>query len=531
MTKKRLLYLTLIIATLTIGVVIGTIVSGGVKAGEQKSQTLAIPDPVSLSNAFSQIAANLAPAVVNINTEAAPENPVRGRGDRNNNPNNNPNNPNNNPNNRNRNPREFDPFDFFNFFGSPDVPDRAERVRNLGTGFVVDKAGYIVTNHHVVDKATKIMVRLEDKSEYQAKLIGSDGDTDLAVIKIEAGHDLPVAKMGNSDAVKVGDWVLAIGSPFSLDHTVTHGIISAKGRTDIGGARNDFQSFLQTDAAINPGNSGGPLVNMTGEVIGINTAIISETRSSAGLGFALPSNTAIKVYNQLVQSGKVTRGGIGIQYSANPAQDASLCRALGLKAECGVIVQYVVPGGPAAKAGIRAGDVITEIDGAKIGSGSSLLDVVANSPIGRTIHVKINRDSKEQTIPIVIGDRQEVIGERANNSSPDNNDQGDTSQSKLGVRVQPITSDMARQLRLNSSEGVYVASVDQDSPAEDGGLMRGMIITRVIAGNERFEIRNAEDFRRAERVMRSGQDVALMVLQRNANTNEWRSSFVAVAIP
>src|SRR5437016_54268 len=230
MTKKRLLYLTLIIATLTIGVVIGTIVSGGVKAGEQKTaQALVIPDPVSLSNAFSQIAANLAPAVVNINTEAAPESPVRNRpdrGDRNNPPNNRNNrNPNQNP---NPNPREFDPFDFFNFFGAPDAPDRTEKVRNLGTGFIVDKAGYIVTNHHVVDKATKIMVRLEDKTEFQAKLIGSDTDTDLAVVKIEAGRDLPVVKMGNSDSVKVGDWVLAIGSPFSLDHTVTHGIISAK---------------------------------------------------------------------------------------------------------------------------------------------------------------------------------------------------------------------------------------------------------------------------------------------------------------
>src|SRR5438445_1276344 len=378
MTKKRLLYLTLIIATLTIGVVIGTIVSGGVKAGEQKAQALVIPDPVSLSNAFSQIAANVAPAVVNINTEAAPENTTVRRGDRNNNPNtpNSPNSPNspNNPNNRNRNPREFDPFDFFNFFGGPDAPDRSERVRNLGTGFIVDKAGFILTNHHVVDKATKIMVRLEDKSEFQAKLIGSDADTDLAVVKIEAGRDLPVLKLGNSDSVKVGDWVLAIGSPFSLDHTVTHGIISAKGRTEIGGARNDFQSFLQTDAAINPGNSGGPLVNMTGEVIGINTAIISETRQSAGLGFALPSNAAVKVYNQLVASGKVTRGGIGIIY--NGEQAPALCRAMGLKPDCGVIVQEVSPSGPAAKAGLRSGDVITEIDGTKITNGASLLDVV-----------------------------------------------------------------------------------------------------------------------------------------------------------
>src|SRR5437870_10233391 len=527
MTKKRLLYLTLIIATLTIGVVIGTIVSGGVKAGEQKAQALVIPDPVSLSNAFTQIAANVAPAVVNINTEAAPENTTVRRGDRNNNPNN----P-NNPNNRNRNPREFDPFDFFNFFGGPDLPDRSERVRNLGTGFVVDKAGYIVTNHHVVDKATKIMVRLEDKSEYQAKLIGSDGETDLAVIKIEAGRDLPIAKLGNSDAVKVGDWVLAIGSPFTLDHTVTHGIISAKGRDTLpGGGTRAFQSFLQTDAAINPGNSGGPLVNMAGEVIGINTAIISETRQSAGLGFALPSNAAVKVYNQLVQSGKVTRGGIGIQYSANPTQDSSLCRALGLKAECGDVVQYVVAGGAAAEAGIRAGDVITEIDGAKISTGSALLDVVANSPIGRTIHVKVNRDGKEQTIPIVIGDRQEVIGERASNNNRDNNEQGDGSQSKLGIRVQAITSDMLRQLKLNSSDGAYVSSVDQDSAAEEAGIMRGMIITRVIAGSERFEVRTVDDFKRAERAMSSGQDVALMVLQRNANTNEWRSSFVAVTIP
>src|SRR5438128_304618 len=323
MTKKRLLYLTLIIATLTIGVVIGSIVSGGVKAGEQKAQALVIPDPVSLSNAFSQIAAQLDPAVVNINTESAPEPAVRTpRGGNNRN---------------NQDPRQLDPFDFFNFFGAPDQPDRNEKVRSLGTGFLVDKAGYILTNHHVVDKATKIMVRLDDKSEHQAKLIGSDSETDLAVIKIEVGHDLPYAKLGNSDAVKVGDWVLAIGSPFSLDHTVTAGIISAKGRNRLpGGTGNDFQSFLQTDAAINPGNSGGPLVNMSGEVIGINTAIISETRQSAGLGFALPSNAAVKVYNQLVQTGKVTRGGIGITYDAN--QTTKDCRALGLKAECGVIV-------------------------------------------------------------------------------------------------------------------------------------------------------------------------------------------------
>jgi serine protease Do len=517
MSKKRLLYLTLIVATLTIGVVIGTIVSGGVKAGEQKAQALVIPDPVSLSNAFSQIAANLAPAVVNISTEAAPEAPVRGRNDRG---------------NRNRDPQQFDPFDLFNFFGNPDLPDRNEKVRSLGTGFIVDKAGFILTNHHVVDKATKITVRLEDKSEFTAKVIGSDEDTDLAVIKIEAGRDLPVAKFGNSESVKVGDWVLAIGSPFTLDHTVTHGIISAKGRDQLpGGETKAFQSFLQTDAAINPGNSGGPLVNMAGEVIGINTAIISETRQSAGLGFALPSNVAVKVYNQLAQGGKVTRGGIGIQYNGN--QDPKLCRAFGLPSECGVQVSAVTAGGPAARAGLREGDFITEIDGIKTPNGSALLMVVADQPVGKTIRVKVNRDGKEMILPITIVDRQEILTESARNGrgSENGSDQGEASQAKLGIRVQAITPDMVRQLRLNSPDGVYVSSVEPDSVAEDAGIQRGTIITRVIAGNQRIDIRNVDDFRRAESNLKSGMDVAFMVLQRDPNGNSYRSGFLAVTIP
>ena len=516
MTKKRLLYLTLIVATLTIGVVIGTIVSGGVKAGEQKAQALIIPDPVSLSNAFAQIAANLAPAVVNISTEAAPENPTRSRNDRNRNP---------------QDPRQFDPFDFFNFFGNPDLPDRNEKVRSLGTGFIVDKAGFIVTNHHVVDKATKITVRLEDKSEHQAKVIGSDEETDLAVVKIEAGHELPTAKMGNSDSVKVGDWVLAIGSPFTLDHTVTHGIISAKGRDTLpGGGNRPFQSFLQTDAAINPGNSGGPLVNMAGEVIGINTAIISDTRQSAGLGFALPANSAVKVYNQLVQNGKVTRGGIGISYKVE--QNSALCRAMGLKSDCGVIVDSVTPGLPAAKAGIREGDVITEIDGTPISNTTVLLDSIASTPVGKTIRIKINREGREMTIPVTVADRSAVLqangGEREN--SPDRNDQGEASPARLGIRIQDITPDMVRQLRLPSQDGVYVSAVDPDSPADEAGITRGTIITRVIAGtNQRFDVRNVDEFRRIEKNLKSGQEIALGVLQQRGG--QYRSGFVPLTIP
>jgi serine protease Do len=516
MTNKRLLYLALIIATLTIGVVIGTIVSGGVKAtGEaQKSAALVIPDPVALSNAFSQIAAQIDPAVVNINTEATVD-ASSARGGRNAQP-------------------PADPFDFFNFFGVPgggDQQDRNFRSRGTGTGFVVDKAGYILTNHHVVEKADKITVRLDDKTEHPAKLIGSDNETDLAVIKIDVGHDLPVAHLGNSDSLKVGDWVLAVGSPFGLEHTVTAGIISAKGRENIGGGNNAFQSFLQTDAAINPGNSGGPLVAMNGDVIGINTAIISENRQYAGLGFALPSNTAIKVYNQLVQTGKVTRGSIGIQYGE---QDPALMRALGLKPGDGILVQDVIPGGPAARAGLHAGDVIMEIDGAKISSGAVLLDAVANTPVGKSVNVRINREGKEQTIPVVIGDRQVVIGERAANNQPDNNNDqggGGASQTKLGIRVQAITPDMVRQLHLNTSEGVMIGSVDQDSLGEEAGLARGMIITRVIAGSQRVDIKNVDDFQRAERLFRSGTDVAFMVLRRDPNTNQYSSGFYGVTIP
>jgi serine protease Do len=519
MTKKRLLYLTLIIATLTIGVVIGTIVSGGVKAGEQqKAQALVIPDPVSLSNAFTQISASVSPAVVNINTEAAPENnTVRNRNDRNNDRNN------ENPNRNNRNPREFDPFDFFNFFGGPDAPDRNEKVRNLGTGFIVDKSGYIVTNHHVVDKATKIMVRLEDKSEFQGKLVGSDDDTDLAVIKIEAGRDLPVAKLGNSDGVKVGDWVLAIGSPFSLDHTVTHGIISAKGRTDIGGARNDFQSFLQTDAAINPGNSGGPLVNMSGEVIGINTAIVSGTDSFAGLGFALPSNTAVKVYNQLSQHGKVTRGSIGISYTTET--DPTALESYGVKAKEAIIIGQVYPGSPAAKAGLQSDDIITEINGSKVTKGNQLQDVIVDSPVGSTVKLGFIREGRPQTVSVSIGDRADVLSEDATASNvPDRprsrGGAAPATQSRLGIQVQSLTAQMSRQ--FSGLMGVEVTHVEPNSVADEAGVEEGMVIDGLVTGGRTTPIANVADFQRVESQLRSGSSVTLRVKVPNDYTNTIR---------
>ena len=517
MNNKRLLYLALIVATLSIGVVIGTIVSGGAKAGEQKPAPLIIPDPVSLSNAFSQIAAQLDPAVVNITTEATVEQVSRrgGRGG-----------------GGGRQPAQpSDPFGLFDFFGgNPDnVPEKSSSV---GTGFIVDKAGYILTNQHVVDKATKIKVRLDDKAEYVAKVIGSDTETDLAVIKIDVGRDLPTAKLGNSDPVKVGDWVLAIGSPFSFDHTVTAGIVSAKGRENIGGGSSTnggFQSFIQTDAAINPGNSGGPLVNMAGEVIGINTAIISETRSFAGLGFALPSNTAIKIYNQLVQSGKVTRGGIGITYY--PETDPTLMRAFGVKNNEGVVIQDVSAGKPAAKAGLRPGDIILEIDGRKTPTGSTLLDIVANEPIGKTVQVKINRDGREMSLPVAIEDRNNILGDESSNRPINPADPTQGVEASLGLRVSAVSADMMRRFGLDSTDGVYITSVERGSAAEEAGLGEGVIILRLTAGGKSIDIKTLDDFTRVQKTMKSGMDVAFQVLYPDPRSNQYRRRLVPLQIP
>ena len=317
---NRWLYTLSILATLTVGILIGSVVSYGVKGKEaQKSSDaspLTVPSPQQLSNTFSQIAKQLEPAVVNINTESTIKNPHKQRrGAR-------------------PGPDEDDngggggggsPFDDFfdRFFGGQGGPGGGGgdiKERSLGSGVVVDAKGYIITNRHVIEKADRIRVRLQDEPpgvQHDAKVVGSDQETDLAVIKIESDKGLPTAKIGNSDSMQVGDWVLAIGSPFGLQATVTAGIVSAKGRNIVPGRQ--FQSFVQTDAAINPGNSGGPLVNMAGEVIGINTAILTETNAYAGVGFAMPSNTVVNVYNQIIgPEHKVTRGSIGVEFAAQP---------------------------------------------------------------------------------------------------------------------------------------------------------------------------------------------------------------------
>ena len=316
----RWVYSFSIVATLALGILIGTVVSSGVKGKEGQKPSdatpLSVPAPQQLSNAFSQIAKDLGPSVVNINTESTVKTQRKRRGA--------------------QTPDDDDSGggnsmdDFFNRFFGGQGGDGAIRERSLGSGVIVDPKGYIVTNRHVVEKADRIRVRLQDDPpgvQHDAKVVGEDPETDLAVIKIDLERSAPSAKMGNSDSMEVGDWVLAIGSPFGQVGTVTAGIVSAKGRDIV--PNRQFQTFIQTDAAINPGNSGGPLVNMNGEVIGINTAILSETNAYAGVGFSLPSNTVVQVYNQLIgPEHRVSRGSIGIMFDSveNPAIARNLRR-------------------------------------------------------------------------------------------------------------------------------------------------------------------------------------------------------------
>jgi serine protease Do len=500
MNNKRLLFVGMVALTLGIGVILGSIVSGGVKATfEQKAAAIAIPDPVSLSNTFSQIAAQMDAAVVKITVKTAPRqtrNPSRNGG---------------------RQPVvPSNPFDFFNF-GIPDEPVDRGGI-GTGTGFIVDKSGFILTNHHVVDNAVQITVDLSDGSSHTGTVVGSDEGTDLAVLKIAAGRDLSTAKFGNSDAVKVGDWVLAIGSPFGFDHSVTAGIISAKGRDNgrLGAAdkNNGLQRLLQTDAAINPGNSGGPLVNMAGEVIGVNTAIVSETNSFAGLGFALPSNTAVKVYNQLSQSGKMTRGSIGISYHGT--RDPKELEAYGLKGPEAIIVDGIYPGSPAEKAGLQEHDVITEIDGIKLASGNQLQDYIVDRPIGSTVKLGWVHAGKNQSATVTIGDRATVLaeGSQAEASAPRRNREPlgrneDSSSSHLGITVEPLTTQMMRQLSLRG--GVQITKVDEKSVAEEAGLGEGMIVTGVVTGGVFSPINNIMDFTDLDRRLRSGSSVVLSV--------------------
>ena len=501
-----------ILATLTLGILIGTVVSGAVKGKEQNSADatpLKVPSPVQMSNQFSAIARQLEPSVVNINTESTIKNPHRrmmpenpqdegpGGGD------------------------EDNPFqDFFNrFFGGQPggngggqlgAPDMRER--SLGSGVIVDPKGYIVTNNHVVDKADRIRVNLMGDPEtvtYSATVIGKDAETDLAVIKIDAKKPLPAAKLGNSESMNVGDWVLAIGSPFGLNETVTAGIVSAIGRNIVPGRQ--FESFIQTDAAINPGNSGGPLVNMNGEVIGINTAIYTSGGGYQGVGFAMPSNTVVNVYNQLISPGhKVLRGSIGVQFNAVP--NPAVARVYGVSS--GVTIADVTPNGPAEKAGLKTGDTIISVNGHPVKNGDELVaDISALKP-GTVAKLGYVRNGKESTAEVTIADRAKLFANRVGGEQ-EGNEEGQPQESKFGITVRGITQDMANRFNFPNTKGVIVQDVKPDSFGETAGLSRGDVILEI----NKQPVNSEGEFHRVESQMKSGQDVVFLVRPRGIRDN------------
>ena len=507
MKRRKLLFFSLILATLAIGVVIGTVINRSVNADKPGispgATAIAIPSPSQLSSEFSKIARQVEPAVVNINTETIIKAPSR---DRRQSPFGNP---------------QEEPFDFFErFFGGPmDGPRRDMKTRALGSGFVVDKAGYIITNFHVVEKADTINVSLASGDEFKAKVVGKDEKTDIAVLKVETKKDLPVAKLGNSDGMTQGDWVLAIGSPFGLEQTVTAGIISATGRSGY----SQYQRFLQTDAAINQGNSGGPLVNMAGEVIGVNTAILTQTGQNAGVGFALPSNTATNIYNQLVKTGKVTRGAIGIQMQSD-ANSATL-RALGAPDGKGVVVSRVTPAdGPAARAGLKQGDVIREINGRKLSDSMELSSVVAELTPGKSVSLKYLRDGKEQTASLTIDDRSKIIKEDGEPTEETEPERGGT---KLGMTVQGLTAQQARDFDMQPGEGVLVTNVQVGGVADDAGLRARDVILQI----NKMPVRNAEELREIVSKLKPASEVLFLIKRMDRQLGEVGTLYLAATLP
>jgi serine protease Do len=387
---------------------------------------------------------------------------------------------------------EFFGEEFFRrFFG--ELPERMPQ-RSLGSGVIVDASGIALTNAHVVENATNIEVVTLDGSKHKAKLIGLDKKTDLAVLKLDDGKGtFPHARLGDSDKMSVGDWVIAVGSPFGLQSTVTAGIISAKAR-QIG--QGPFDDFLQTDAAINPGNSGGPLVNMQGEVIGINTAIVA---GGSGIGFAIPSNMARKIYTELQAKGRVTRGWLGV--SIQPLT-SELAKSFGAKDSKGVLLSEVMSDSPAAKAGLQSGDILLEFQGKKMEAPADLQRAVGFASPGTSAKVKVWRDGGEKTLEVKIGEAPE---EQREARSP--GQRGGAS--ALGLEVRPITPDVARQLNLRVTEGVIVARVEDGSPAEEAGIQRGDVIREI----NRQKVRSMADFEKVTKDTKEG-DRLTVLLQR-----------------
>jgi len=395
--------------------------------------------------------------------------------------------------------------------------------QSLGSGVIVSASGYIITNFHVVDKADRGRLTHQadaDTVSYPAKVIGSDRETDLAVIKIEVPHPLPVAKLGNSDSMQVGDWVLAIGSPFGLKSTVTAGIISAKGRNIATGRQ--FQSFIKTDAAINPGNSCVPLVNLEGEFIGINTAIYTESAGYQGVGFAMPSNTIAAVFNQLVSPvHKVERGSIGITFSAETSPAVTRMYGGGK----GIIVQDVTPNGPAAQAGLKPGDSITTVGGKAVTVGDELVGEVSAHRPGEKLKIGYLRNGKQQETTVVVADRAKLFGAQLGTSEEESEEQS-PKESKLGVTVKPVPEAVAKHLNLPPNQGVVVTDLKPGGFADSIQVSRGDVILEV----NRKPVGDPKEFAKIEAELKPGQDVVFVVRQ-TGQGREAINSFLGGTLP
>jgi serine protease Do len=513
--QQKLVSTALLLVTLSIGIVIGTLVNTGVDAARNQQNApdatpLVIPHAQELGNEFTKLARKLDPSVVNITADYTPK-PGSVR-------------------NRRGQPQDDDSDGaddnsdlFHRFFGrgnGTDMPQQIFKREQSGTGFIVDKNGYIITNHHVVSDGNGgpvdhiLVKRHGDSTEYRARVIGIDIETDIAVIKIDSKRPLDPITVGNSDAVQVGDWAVAIGSPFGLEATVTAGIISATGR-EVPGAQ-QFQRFIQTDAAINPGNSGGPLLNIRGEVIGVNTMIATQNGGSQGVGFALPMNMVAKIYNDIIRDGRVTRGSIGVSF-ANHDNPETLLKAMGF--EHGVIVDTVKKGGPADKAGIKEQDIITGLNGQPVGQGGEGKDLiarVAETPVGTPITLNIDRDGKKMDLKLVVQDRvvvyadhAEIAGQSAVPDMPKPLAPTAASAGPVTFGFYPrVVSEEERELTPDK-HGVMVTRVEPGSFAQDIGMTEHDIIIAI----NRQGVSSVDDVKRIQATLKPGDPVTFRVVR------------------
>ena len=390
---------------------------------------------------------------------------------------------------------EDDPFrDWFERFFKDQIP-KEQRQRSLGSGFIIDKEGFILTNNHVVEKTDEIKVKLANEKEYDAKIIGRDPKTDLALIRIETDEALTPLPLGDSDKLEVGDWVVAIGNPFGLGHTVTAGIVSAKYRQIGAGA---YDNFIQTDASINPGNSGGPLLNTQGQVVGINSAIYSRSGGSIGIGFAIPVNMAKDLLPQL-KKGKVVRGWLGVMIQKITPE---LREKFKLEDETGALVADVTSGGPAEKAGIERGDVIISFDGKEIREMNELPYMVASTPVGKVVIVEVIRKGEKKRLEVKIGKLKEE--KEAEEPTEERSD--------LGMTVEEITAEMARQLGLPEQRGLVVVQVKSNSPAEEAGIRRGDIIVEI----DQEPVKDIDEYSKKIRRYKKGDTILFLVKRREA---------------